>query len=178
MSARITRLWFVWLAAALLVFAGCGQLLDRLLEEDYREPPVKNEPAVLSIGKQFGEAIQQENYPAAYQLLTNSRRAEQTLDQFTATCKQRRQEYLGEFKPSKVDTVAYMLLKEELADWPSLPTDLKYDSLLGVCEVSWQADGPDLQVGETEPYSIEIDVVVVDEAGQPKIAHIDWADDY
>jgi hypothetical protein len=29
-----------------------------------------------------------------------------------------------------------------------------------------------------EEYVAEVDVVVVDEAGQPKVAHIDWEDAY
>jgi len=161
-----------WLAAALLAVAGCGQLVDTLLETDEAELPVKNEPGVRATGQQFGDAIQKENYPAAYQLLTSSRRAEQSLEQFTASCKQQRQEYFGEYTPTKVDTYPYMPYQDELPDWEGLPADVKYDSLLGVCTVIWG------QNSEEEPYVAEVDVVVVDEAGQPKVAHIDWEDAY
>jgi hypothetical protein len=159
----------------LFAFAGCGGLVNTLLEDD-EEPPVKNEAGVRAIGQQFGEAIQKENYPAAYQLLTNSRRAEQTLEQFTAKCKQQRQDYFEGVTPTQVDTYAYMPRKDDLPDWTGLPADVKYDSLLGVCTAIWSGE-PDLQLGETELYLHEVDVGVVDEAGQPKIAYIDWEDE-
>jgi hypothetical protein len=176
--STLSRLLVSWLAISLLALSGCGQILDTLLERDLEEPPVKNEPAVLVIGQQFGDAIQKENYPAAYQLLTSSRRAEQTLEQFAATAKQQRQEYFEQFTPARIKTEAFMLYKDFRSDWPQLPAEIKYDSLLGCCTVMWEAEGPDLQVGDTETYSIEVDIVVVDEAGQARIAYIDWQDDY
>jgi hypothetical protein len=166
-------------AVSLLALAGCGQLLDALLDVDDVEPPVKNEAGVLAVGQQFGEAIQKENYPAAYALLTISRRADQTLEQFTATCKQQRQDYFQGMTPAKVDTYAYMPFEDDLPDWTGLPVDVKYDALLGVCTVIWEK-AVDYQVEdeEADSYVNEVDVVVVEEGGQPKIAHIDWQDEY
>ena len=58
--------------------------------------------------------------------------------------------------------------QDELPDY-NLPADIKYDSLLGICTVMWQ---------QNDEEGCEVDVVVVDEAGQAKIAHIDWDDEY
>lgn len=172
--SRFHRLASVGLAALLLAITGCGAVATILLE-DFGNLPVKNEAGVLAVGQQFGEAIRKENYPAAYKLLTISRRADQSLEQFVSECKRQREQYFEGFTPAKVDTVAYMLHKHEL---PSLPADFKYESLLGVCEVSWDVTLPDMPIDDDVELAMGLDVIVVDEAGQPKIAHIDWADEF
>jgi hypothetical protein len=158
-----------WLAVPLLALAGCDAIVHTVLEDD-EEPPVKNEAGVMAVGQQFGEAIWKENYAAAYDLLTTSRKSEQSLEQFTVDAKQQRQEYFGEMKPTSVGVEPYMLFQDEFAEWSNPPSDLTYDKLLGFGMVAWRFEGP--------PYGAEVDVAVVDEAGQPKIAHIDWADEY
>lgn len=169
MPNQPTRVLAASLVAALLALFGCSGVVDSLLEDD-EELPVKNEAGVKAIGQQFGEAIQTENYAAAYELLSSPRRAEQSLEQFTTTTKQHRLDYIGSETPTKVDVATYMPYRDEFSDWSDFPADLTYDKVLGFAMVAWSFAGP--------PYGSEVDVLVIDEGGQPKIGHIDWADDF
>jgi hypothetical protein len=164
------------LVAGLLALAGCSTAA-RVLFEDDNEPPVKNEAGIRAMAQQFGEAIQKEDYAAAYALLTAKRKEQQSLEQFTAEAKQQRQEYFGQYNPTELELTPYMPFADEYAEWSEV-SDIPYGQLLGMCDVTWQGPVTTPEGGEAQRFETYVDIVVVDEGGQPKIAYIDWIDNF
>jgi hypothetical protein len=173
---RAPRTW-CWLMAGMVVLAGCDVASRALLEDEF-EPPVKNETGIRDVSQKFGDAILAEDYTAAYALTSASLRAKQSVEQFIAEVQSQRQEYFGELKPTRSELEPFMPFEDEFADWESIPKDVRYQDLLGMCTITWHGEIVVTDGQPPEPFETYLDIVVVNDGGQPRIAHIDWINDF
>jgi hypothetical protein len=171
----LRRGWLLMLGAALL--CGCDLLSGALVEDDFK-PPVKNEAGIREVSQKFGDAILAEDYAAAYALTTSSLQARQSEEQFTAEAKEQRQAYFGELKPSESRLEPFMPFEDEFAEWASIPKDIRYRDLLGMCTITWNGEVVVAEGSPPVPFETYLDIVVVNEGGSPRIAYVDWLDDF
>jgi hypothetical protein len=67
-----------------------------------------------------------------------------------------------------------MPFEEEFDEWEGMPKDIKYSAVLGIVSMSFG-----LEVEDEEIVSgFDLDAVVVDEGGQPKVAYIEIHEAY
>jgi hypothetical protein len=166
-----------WLLAGVALLAGCDLVSQTLLEDDF-EPPVKNEAGIREISQKFGDAIQAEDYSAAYALTSASLQAKRSKEQFIAEARAQRQEYFGELKPTRCELEPFMPFDDEFADWESIPKDIRYQDLLGMCTITWYGEITVTDGQPPEPFETYLDIVVVNDGGTPRIAHIDWINEF
>lgn len=166
----MTRVSLPWLLVVLAVpsLAGCGQLLDTLLE-DNSQPPVKNEAGLNQLGKQLGDALQKPDYAAAYAMAAAQLKGRQTEEQFTAEVKNRWQLVTEGARPLKFEFEPWMPFEDEFDEWEGMPRDIKYSQLLGIVALEFALEIEDDEVVR----SFTADAVVVDEGGQPKLAYLE-----
>lgn len=153
---------------ALAPAAGCGQLLDAVLEDD-SQPPVKNEAGLNQLGKQLGVALQKQDHAAAYALAAAQLKGRQTEEQFTAEVKNRWQLVTEGARPLKYELEPWMPHQDEFDEWEGMPRDIKYSQLLGIVALEFALEIEDEDVVR----SFTADAVVVDEGGQPKLAYLE-----
>jgi hypothetical protein len=156
------------IVVALVLLAGCGDVLQAVLEDD-SQPPVKNEAGLMKLGKQFGEALQKPDYAAAYALCAAQLKSRQTEEQFTAEVKNRWQLETEGARPLRVGVEPWMPHQDEFDEWEGMPRDIKYSQLLGIVSLSFALEIEDDEVVR----SLNADAVVVDEGGEPKVAYLE-----
>ena len=154
---------------AVVGLAGCGDLLQAVLE-DNSQPPVKNEAGLKKLGQQLGDALRKPDYAAAYSLGSAQLKSRQTEEQFTAEVKNRWQLETEGVKPLKFEIDPWMPHQDEFDEWDGMPKDIKYSQLLGIVMLSFALEVEDDEVVR----SLDVDAVVVDEGGQPKVAYLEF----
>lgn len=165
------------LAAGMAVLSGCDLLSGALVQEDFK-PPVKDEAGIREVSKKFGEAILKQDYAAAYALTSASLQARQNEEQFTAEAQAQHREYFGELRPTHSELEPFMPFDDEFAKWESIPREIRYQDLLGICTITWRGDIIVAEDLPPEPFETYLDIVIVNEGGKPRIAHIDWINDF
>jgi hypothetical protein len=161
---------FVALVVVTLVpLAGCGNLLETVLV-DNSQPPVKNEAGLKKLGQQLGDALLKPDYAAAYALGAAQLKGRQTEEQFTAEVKNRWQLETEGARPLRFEFEPWMPHKDEFDEWEGMPKDIKYGQLLGIVMLSYALEIEDEEVVR----SLDIDAVVVDEGGEPKVAYLEF----
>jgi hypothetical protein len=173
---RAPRNW-CWLLAGIGLLAGCD-LVSQTLQEDDFEPPVKNEAGIRDVSQKFGDAILAEDYAAAYALTSTGLKARQSEAEFTTEARAQRQEYFGGLQTTRSDLEPFMPFDDEFADWENIPKDIRYQDLLGMCTITWHGEITVTEGKPPEPFEIYLDIVIVNDGGKPRIAHIDWINDF
>ncbi len=162
--------WFIPLVvAALVALTGCGDVLQAVLEDDSR-PPVKNEAGLTKLGRLLGDALLKPDYAAAYALGAKQLTSRQTEEQFTAEVKNRWQLETEGARPLRFEFEPWMPHQDEFDEWDGMPKDIKYGQLLGIVTLSFALEIEDEEVVR----SLDIDAVMVDEGGEPKVAYIEF----
>ena len=159
--------------SAAVALSGCGDIVRAVLEDD-SQLPVKNEAGLKKLGQQLGEALQKGDHAAAYALGSSQLKGRQTEEQFTTEVKNEWQLQTEGAKPLKFEYEPWMPHEDEFNEWEGMPKDIKYKELLGIVTMTFA-----LEVEDDEIVSgFNLDAVVVDEGGQPKIANIEIHDAY
>ena len=166
-------------SASLLVLSstlgmtGCGDLM-RVVMEDNSQPPVKNEAGLMKIGQQLAEALQKGDHAGAYALCSSQLKGRQSEDQFTTEVRNQWQLQTEGARPQKFELDPWMPFEDEFDEWEGMPKDIKYSAVLGIVSMSFG-----LEVEDEEIVSgFDLDAVVVDEGGQPKVAYIEIHEAY
>jgi len=167
MSLHASLVWFAVLLAPLAV--GCGDLLQVVLEDD-TELPVKNEPALKKLGQQLAEALQAGDYPAAYSLAASQLTSRQSEEQFAAEVKNRWQLETEGARSVQFTTEPWMPAEEDFDEWEGMPRTIKYGQLMGIVHLSFALELD----GEEVVRSLDVDAVIVDEGGEPKLAYLEF----
>ena len=167
MSLHASLVWFAVLLAPLA--AGCGDLLQVVLEDD-SELPVKNEPALKKLGQQLAEALQAGDYPAAYSLAASQLSSRQSEEQFAAEVKNRWQLETEGARSVQFTTEPWMPAEEDFDEWEGMPRTIKYGQLMGIVHLSFALELD----GEEVVRSLDVDAVIVDEGGEPKLAYLEF----
>lgn len=167
MSLHASLVWFAVLLAPLA--AGCGDLLQVVLEDD-SELPVKNEPALKKLGQQLAEALQAGDYPAAYSLAASQLTSRQSEEQFAAEVKNRWQLETEGARSVQFTTEPWMPAEEDFDEWEGMPRTIKYGQLMGIVHLSFALELD----GEEVVRSLDVDAVIVDEGGEPKLAYLEF----
>jgi hypothetical protein len=157
----------------LLSAAGCNGLVRVLLESDeWEELPVKNEAGLQELAEQFRQAVEGGDHAAAYALTSSHVKARQTEEQFAAELKGQWERHTKGTPPLKAEVELYMPHQEELEDWDGIPSDLDYTTLQGQITLLFAREVQ----GEEILDGFDIDLFVVEEAGQPRIAYLEFYD--
>lgn len=167
MSLHASLVWFAVLLAPLTV--GCGDLLQVVLEDD-TELPVKNEPALKKLGQQLAEALQAGDYPAAYSLAASQLTSRQSEEQFAAEVKNRWQLETEGARSVQFTTEPWMPAEEDFDEWEGMPRTIKYGQLMGIVHLSFALELD----GDEVVRSLDVDAVIVDEGGEPKLAYLEF----
>jgi len=158
---------------ALLPLAGCGDVMRAVLE-DNSQPPVKNEAGLKKLGQALGDALQKGDHAAAYAHCSAQLKSRQTEEQFTAEVKNQWQLQTDGARPVKFEFEPWMPMEAEFDEWEGMPKSIKYRELLGIVSMTFG-----LEVEDEEIVSgFDLDAVVVDEGGQPKVAYIEIHEAY
>jgi hypothetical protein len=167
MRRYLRLLGFAMFAAVLT--SGCGGLLESVLE-DNSALPVKDEAGLTKLGQEVGQALQSADFAAAYSLAAEQLKARQTEEQFTAEVQNDWQLGTEGVRPLKFDFELWMPYEEEFDELDGMPRTIKYSQLLGIVRLSFALEIEDDEVLR----SLDVDAVVVDDGGEPKLAHLEF----
>ena len=156
-----------------LGLAGCGDIVRAVLEND-SQPPVKNEAGLNKLGQELGGVLQKGDHAAAYALCSAQLKSRQSEEQFTAEVKNQWQLQTEGARPVKFEFEPWMPAEDEFDEWEGMPKNIKYKELLGIVSMTFGLEVEDEEIVR----GFRLDAVVVDEAGQPKIAYIEIHEAY
>jgi hypothetical protein len=167
----IYRLMLPLLLACALAGAGCDILTRAVLEQD-EELPIKNEAGLQALGQQFADAVKQGDFTAAYALSSRELKARQTEEEFVSDLKNNWQLHAKGSQPQATEIVLYMPYRDEFEAWEGISKDIKYASLQGQITLTFGLKVEDEEIIE----GFDIDLFVVEEGGQPKVAYLEFYD--
>ena len=167
MSRYACFVYFVALAAVL--FVGCGDLLQVVLEDD-SALPVKDEAGLKKLGQQLAQALAAADYSAAYAMAARQLADRLSEEQFIAEVKNRWQLETEGGRPERFEIEPWMPAEDEFNEWEGMPKTIKYGQLAGIVQISFALE----LEGDEVVRSLTVDAVIVEEGGELKLAYLEF----